>query len=191
MYFFYSDLVFTGTGHCPNFVCSCDWNFEFKYFGTFGCFSLHAIHKECDALLIGINLDLRHIFGTLHIPSATYMDKWSFAPICFIQIKGIFFQLTVDGHKTFLVHTVFSTLISSVCRKIKQIPDMCCPQIRALLDHFCHMLMINTLIFLCVIAPFRICTVVSRIGVCAILGKSDHTIRVRCVIRIKETVVLF
>ena len=119
------------------------------------------------------------------------MHKWGFAPVCLVYIERILFDPAVHRHKPFLVLSVLATLVAPVRSEIKQVPYMRCPQIRALLNHFCHMLVVNTLIFLRVIAPLRIRTVVRRIRVRAVLGESDHPVGVSAVIFVKKAVVLF
>ena len=52
------------------------------------------------------------------------------------------------------------------------------------------MLVVNALIFLRVIAPLRIRTVVRRIRVRAVFGESDHPVGVSAVIFVKKAVVL-
>ena len=119
------------------------------------------------------------------------MHERILAPVCLVYIECILFDSAVHRHKPLLVLAVLTALITSVRSEIKQIPHVRCPQIRTLLDHFCHMLVVNTLIFLRVIAPLRIRTVICRIRVRAVLGESDHPVGVSAVIFVKEAVVLF
>ena len=64
------------------------------------------------------------------------------------------------------------------------------PQVRAGLDHAQHMLMIQRLVFLGIVTLFRMRRMERGIGIRAILGKSDHAVRILFMILIEKLIVL-
>ena len=129
-------------------------------------------------------------YTTLFRSSPADMDKWLTAPVCFVEIESVLLQLSVHSHQTFLVHTVLSSLITSVCSEIKHIPDMGCPEIRPLLDHIQDMFMIHGLIGFGIISPLRLRGLKCRIGIRPVLGKSNAAVRIVLMIFIKKAVIL-
>ena len=191
IHFSHCNLIGAVPGHCPDRVRSRDRHPESEDTCAFFHLLLCSVHKKCDPLLVRVHFDLRHILRTVCVSAAAEMHKWVFAPVCLVYIERILFDPAVHRHKPFLVLAVLATLVAPVRSEIKQIPHVRCPQIRALLNHFCHMLVVNTLIFLRVIAPLRIRTVICRIRIRAVLGESDHPVGVSAVIFVKKAVVLF
>ena len=64
------------------------------------------------------------------------MDEWSVTPVCLVQIKSIFSDLTVHGHKTFLVLAMLAALVPAIRSEVKHVPYVGCPQIWTLCKHF-------------------------------------------------------
>ena len=99
-------------------------------------------------------------------------------PCRFVQIKGVFSRLPVEGNEPLLVFAVFAALIPSIGRKIKKVPYMGSPQPGAFLDHFQHMFVIKRLIGFRIVAFFRLTALVLRIGVRPVLAEADGQFRV-------------
>ena len=96
----------------------------------------------------------------------------------------------IELHQSLLILSLLAALVPAVRGKIKQIPDICRPQIRPVLNHSHHVLMVDTLKLLAVITLRRMFRVKLNVGVRAVLRKSDRPFRIQAVILVQETVIL-
>ena len=118
------------------------------------------------------------------------MYKGLLAPIGFVEIEGVFFELAVKGDKALLVLAVLAALVPAIGSKIEHIPHMGGPQPRTVGDHFCHVLVVDALVALGVVALFRVAALVLGVGICAVLGQTDAAVRVIGMVLVKELIVL-
>ena len=118
------------------------------------------------------------------------MYKGLLAPIGLVEIEGVFFELAVKGDKALLVLAVLAALISAIGSKIEHIPHMSRPQPRTFGNHPCHVLVVNALVALGVVALFRVAALVLGVGICTVLRQTDAPVRVIRMVLVKELVVL-
>ena len=118
------------------------------------------------------------------------MHKGLLAPVGLIQVEGVLLDFAVKGDKPLLVFAVFAALVAPVGGKVEHIPDMGCPQPRAVSNHFCHMLVVDALVGFGIVVFFGVGALVGRVGVCAILRKTDAAVGVFGVVGVKKVVVL-
>ena len=83
------------------------------------------------------------------------MHEGLFAPIRFIEIKGILFGFSVKGDEALVVHARFTALISRVGGKVEHVPNVGGPHVGIALKALEQVFMVNGLIFLGVVAPVR------------------------------------
>ena len=148
-----------------------------------------AVHKQTYFTLVGIDLDLGALLAAVFIALAAEMDEGlGLVPGGFIEIKGVLAQAAVKGHKTLLVLAVLAALVPAVGRKVEEVPHMRCPEIRPRLDHGEHVLVIERLILLGVIATLRVGGMEGGVCVRAILGEADHPVGVFGVVLVEELI---
>ena len=100
-----------------------------------------------------------------------------FIPVCLINIVAVFFHFSVNGHKTFIVSSCYAAFVSGCTSEIKHVPDMAGPDPWTFFQHFCHMLMVQRLIFLTVVLACRVRTVIRDDSFTSILRQSKADFR--------------
>ena len=151
---------------------------------------LPAIHIQRDVLLVGIHFDLRGILRPLGVAPAAKVDKGLGAEICLVNVESVFLDLAVKGDQTFLILAGLAALVAAIRAEIKAVPAVHGPDIGPLRPHFQHMFVIKCLITFCPVAFFRLSALVLGIGVRAVFGEADDSVRVLCVEIIEPLVVL-
>lgn len=96
---------------------------------------------------------------------------------CLINIVAVFFHFSVNGHKTFIVSSCYAAFVSGCTSEIKHVPDMAGPDPWTFFQHFCHMLMVQRLIFLTVVLACRVRTVIRDDSFTSILRQSKADFR--------------
>ena len=146
-----------------------------------------VIHIQGNLALIGVRLDLRFLCRPVHIPFPAKMDeRLFFVPGSLVQVESVLAQASVKGDQSLLIFAVLAAFVPAIGGEVEQVPYMGGPQIGPCFDHAQHMFMVQRLVFLGVIALFRMLAVEGRIGIGSIFGKADDPIRVFFVIRIEE-----
>ena len=85
---------------------------------------------------------------------------------------------------------MLAALVPSVGSKVEDVPYMGGPHPRTLLDHLQHVLMVDALVALGIVALFGSKRLVLRVGVCAVLAQADAPVWELGVVLVKEFVVL-
>ena len=151
-----------------------------------------AVQIQTDLVLVGVGLDLGDLLSAVHIPAAAEVDKrLGVVPGRFVQIKSILLELAVEGDKPFLVFAVLAALVPAVRAEIEQVPHMGGPQPGPRFDHAQHMLVVDALVALGVVALLRRRALIRRVGIGAILRKADAAVGEFGVVFVKEVIVLF
>ena len=114
------------------------------------------LYIEGHLRLVGVYLDLGLILHPVHIAAAAYMNEGLLAPPCLIDIEGILSDFPVEGNQSLVIDAVVPCLLAGICREVKHVPNERGPQIGPLGEHLQHMLMVNGLILLGVIALYRV-----------------------------------
>ena len=83
---------------------------------------------------------------------------------------------------------MLAALVPPVRGEVKEIPDVGGPEVGPRLDHPEHVLVIERLVFLGVVALFGMGGMEGGVCVRAVLGKADHTVGVLGVILVKKLV---
>ena len=148
-----------------------------------------VIAIERYAWLVAINFNHNCLLFALHKTLAADMYHWLCIPVRLVQIKAVFFCLTVKCHKSLVVHTRFTALISGICRKIKHIPYMCCPDPRESCKTTHHIFMIFCLIFFCVISSVRMLTVQIWHTFCTVLRVAQRALWIAQMKQCKENII--
>ena len=97
---------------------------------------LFAVRIQGDGVLVGVDLDLDLLLGTVGEPLGADVDEVFLAPPCFIEVEAVLFGLSVKGDKTLVVHARLAALIPGIGCKIEHVPHMGRPQPRAVSNHF-------------------------------------------------------
>ena len=114
-------------GACLNAVLAGNGQLEGEHLvALLGLHQLTVLVQR-DLRQIGVDLDLGHILGAVHIAAAAQVHERLLAPIGLVEIEGVFFQLAVKGDKALLVFAVLAALIAAIGGKIKHIPHIGCP----------------------------------------------------------------
>ena len=178
------------TGACLNAVLAGNGQLEGEHLvALLGLHQLTVLVQR-DLRQIGVDLDLGHILGAVHIAAAAQVHKGLLAPIGLVEIEGVFFDLAVKGDKSLLVLAMLAALIASIGGKVEHVPHMGRPQPRTVGNHLSNVLVVNALVALGVVALFRVAALVLGVGVCAILRKADAAVRKIGMVFVKELVVL-
>src|SRR5699024_2919204 len=114
---------------------------------------------------------------TLCITFAAEMHHRFFVPVCFVDIIAVFLCLSVHGNKTFVITSCHTALITGRTSKVKHIPYMAGPDPGTLIQDFCHMFMVQCLIFFAVILACRIRSMIGNDSFTSVFGKSQTDIR--------------
>ena len=83
------------------------------------------------------------------------MHERLIGPVCLVEIEAVLLHLPVKGDKPFMVHAWLAALVARIRGKIEHVPHMRSPHPGMPLKALQHVLMINGLIFLGMIAPVR------------------------------------
>ena len=178
------------TGACLNAVLAGNGQLEGEHLvALLGLHQLTVLVQR-DLRQIGVDLDLGHILGAVHIAAAAQVHERLLAPIGLVEIEGVFFELAVKGDKSLLVLAMLAALVAAIGGKVEHIPHMSRPQPRTVGNHLSNVLMVNALVALGVVALFRVAALVLGVGICAILRKADAAVRVIGMVFVKELVVL-
>ena len=157
------------TGACLNAVFAGDGQLEGEHLVALTGLHQLTVLVQRDLRQIGVDLDFSHILGAVHIAAAAQVHERLLAPVGLVEIEGVFFELAVKGDKSLLVLAVLAALITAIGGKIEHIPRMGGPQPRAVGDHLGHVLVVNALVALGVVALFRVAVLVLGVGICAVL----------------------
>src|SRR5699024_3874270 len=140
---------------------------------------------------IRINPDLSSFSGSLSVTFAAEMNHRLFVPVCFINIVAVFLGLSVNSHQTLVVTSCHAAFVSCSTAEIEHVPDMAGPEPWTLVQNFCHMLMVQCLIFFTVILACRIWSVVSDNAFTAVFRNTYTDVRVNLMEVIKPWAVVF
>ena len=117
--------VFRITGYRPYKMLAQKRNPECKYGLSFLCADQRSVDIQGDRRLIGINLDLCLLQSPVHIALSTEMDeRFSLVPGRLVEVESVFPETSVKGHETLLILAVFASFVTSVRRKVEEIPHM-------------------------------------------------------------------
>ena len=126
----------------------------------------------------------------MDVAASAEMHKRVAAQICLIDKVGVLLRLAVEGHKTLLVLTGLAALTATVRAEVEPIPDVHCPDVRALRPHFEHMLVVDGLVAFRPVAALRAGALVGGVCVRAELRQTDDAVGVVFVERVKKFIVL-
>ena len=167
-----------------------DGHIENKHFVAFFRFDQVSVLVQRNLRQVGVDPDLGHILGAVHIAAAAGVYKGLLAPVRLVQVEGVLFDFAVKGDKALLVLAVFAALVAPVGGKVEHIPDMGRPQPRAVGNHFCHVLVVDALVGFGIVALFGVGALVGGVGVRAVLRKTDAAVGIFGVVGIKKVIVL-
>ncbi len=100
-----------------------------------------------------------------------------FVPVCLVDIIAVFLGFPVHGYQTFVVPSGYSAFISGRAAEVKHVPHMTGPEPGTLIQYFCHMFMIESLIFFAVILACGIGPMIGDNPFAAVFGNAHGNFR--------------
>ena len=147
------------------------------------------VHVDAHLTAVGVDFDLGGVLAAVFIALAAEVDEGlPLVPGGLVEIKRVLAQRAVKGHKPLLVFAVLPALVAAVGGKVKEIPHMRRPEIGPRLDHFEHMLVVQRLVFLGIIALFGAGGVEGGVGVRTVFGKADDALGVFRVVFVEKLI---
>ncbi len=148
-----------------------------------------AIDKQPDLGAVGVDLDLGLRLTAVDITLSAQVDhRLCAVPGRLVEIERVLAQRAVKADQTLLVFAVLAALVATVGGKVEEIPNVGGPKPGPCLYHAQHMLMIQRLIFLGVVALFGAAAVEGGVGVRAVFAKANDPVGIFGVVFVKELV---
>ena len=137
-----------------------------------------AVGIQRDFFLVGVDLDDGGVFLAVGTAAAGDVDERLVAPPCFVEVESVLFGLAVKRHQALVVHAGLAALVAGVGGKVEHIPHMRRPQPGVAVKAAQHVLVVNGLVILGMVAAARVQAVQVGHRLGAVLAEAQRAVGV-------------